>query len=367
MAKIDRYFDAMLDMGASDLHLLEGQYPKVREHGHIVPIPGFDILDTDTIFDLFKEICPQERWVKYLQTGDMDFAYAMGEDARFRANYYRVYQGMGAVFRVIPTKILTLEQLSAPEILSQLSSLQMGLVLVTGPTGSGKSTTLAAMLNHINDNYSKKILTIEDPIEFVHPNKRSFFIQREVGDHTKSFGTGLRAAGREDADVILVGEMRDLETISLAISAAEMGVLVFGTLHTNSAAKTIDRIVNVFPIDQQDQVRSMLSTSIRGVVSQQLLRTADGKGRCAAHEIMLKNAAVSAAIRQGQISKLNQVIQSGSRQNMITMDDCLLGLVRSGKVAPDAAFLKALDKNRFKQELARMPAAPPPSDETEAE
>jgi twitching motility protein PilT len=362
MAKIDRYFKTMLDMGASDLHLIEGQYPKVREHGHIVAIPGFKVLDREKIMALFKEICPGDRWIEYLKTGDMDFAYAMGEDARFRANFYRVHFGMGAVFRVIPTKILTLDQLRAPKVLQALCSLRMGLVLVTGPTGSGKSTTLAAMLNHINDSYSKKILTIEDPIEFVHPNKRSFFIQREVGDHTESFASGLRAAGREDCDVILVGEMRDLETISLAISAAEMGVLVFGTLHTNSAAKTIDRVVNVFPNDQQEQVRSMLSTSIRGVVSQQLLRMADGKGRCAAHEIMLQSAPISAAIRQGQISKLNQVIQSGRRQNMITMDDSLLNYVRTGLVTSDAAFLKAVDKNRFKQECARMPTPPTPEE-----
>jgi twitching motility protein PilT len=362
MAKIDRYFDAMLKMGASDLHILEGQLPKVREHGHIVPIPGFEVVDQNTIKQLFREICPSTRWKPYLRTGDIDFAYAMGENARFRANLYRVYQGMGGVFRIIPTKILTLEQLKSPEVLKDLCALTMGLILVTGPTGSGKSTTLAAMLNYINDTYAKKILTIEDPIEFVHPNKKSFFLQREVGDHTESFASGLRAAGREDCDVILVGEMRDLETISLAISAAEMGVLVFGTLHTNSAPKTIDRIVNVFPPDQQEQVRSMLSTSIRGVVSQQLLRTADGKGRCASHEIMLKNAAVSAAIRQGQISKLTQVIQSGARQKMMTMDDCLLGLVREGRVLPDAAYLKALDKNRFKQDLARLPPPTPAED-----
>lgn len=349
MAEIDRYFEAMLEMGASDLHLLQGQPPKVREHGHIACIPGFSVLDEALIQRLLEEICPKERWRRYLETGDMDFAYAMGQDARFRANYYNQYSGMAAVFRIIPTKILTLEQLNSPPALKELTALSMGLVLVTGPTGSGKSTTLAAMLDDINRNESKKILTIEDPIEFVHPMKNSFFIQREVGEHTKAFASALRAAGREDADVILVGEMRDLETIALAISAAEMGVLVFGTLHTNSAAKTIDRIVNVFPADQQEQVRSMLSTSLRGIVSQQLLRTANGQGRVAAYEILLRNAAVSAAIRMGQIAKLNQIIQSGRREQMISMDDSLENLIETGKVAGEQAYLKAQDKKRFKR------------------
>lgn len=354
MAAIDRLFDRMLALKSSDLHMLQGQPPKLRTHGHIKALDGEAVLNDQSIEALLREICPADRWQRYLATGDLDFAYSMpGDKARFRANYYRTFTGMGAVFRVIPTKILTLDQLSAPPILKELCKLTMGMILVTGPTGSGKSTTLAAMLNHINETFPKKILTIEDPIEFVHPDKQSFFIQREVEEHTESFASGLRAAGREDCDVILIGEMRDLETIGLAISAAEMGVLVFGTLHTNSAAKTIDRIVNVFPNDQQEQVRSMLSTSIRAVISQQLLRTADGAGRVAAHEILIRTQAISSAIRGGQIAKLNQIIQSGGRDNMTTMDDSLLRLIDAGTITAYDAYLKAIDKNRFEKLLPK--------------
>jgi twitching motility protein PilT len=347
MAEIDTLFRTMLEQGASDMHLLQGQPPKLREHGHVNPIEGQGPLDGEFLGRILKEICPAQRWRAYSSNGDTDFAYALGAEARFRANYYRQSTGHAAVFRVIPTEILTLEQLKAPEILRRLSELHMGLVLVTGPTGSGKSTTLAAMLDHLNSHFARKVLTLEDPIEFVHPIKRSVFVQREVHEHTDSFASGLRAALREDCDVILVGEMRDLETIALALSAAETGALVFGTLHTNSAAKTIDRIVNVFPADQQKQVTSMLSTSLRAVVSQQLLRTADGKGRVAAHEILVNNDATRAAIREGQIAKLNQAIQTGRRDGMVTMDDALMALVEAGTVAPRDAYLKALDKKRF--------------------
>ena len=347
MAEIDRLFSVMLERGASDLHLLEGQPPKVREHGHLTAIEGEGMLTRGGLERMLAEICPEERWSRYQECGDADFAYAMGEQARFRANYYRQAFGNGAVFRVIPTKILTLEQLKAPPILTRIAELPMGLVLVTGPTGSGKSTTLAAMLDHLNANFVKKIVTLEDPIEFVHPNKGSFFVQREVGEHSQSFGSALRAAAREDCNVILVGEMRDLETIALAISAAEMGVLVFGTLHTNSAAKTIDRIVNVFPADQQRQVLSMLSTSLRAVVSQQLLRTADGKGRVAVHEILINNAAAAGAIREGQIAKINQVVQGGRKEGMISFDQALMELVDQKVVTVEAAYLKAIDKKPF--------------------
>ena len=351
VAEIDALFRMMLDRGGSDLHLLQGERPKIREHGHVEPLGGRGPLDGSELERMLQEICPPDRWEKYVSSGDMDFAYAMGSEARFRANYYRQSTGYAAVFRVIPTKILTLEQLNAPPILTEISEYRMGLILVTGPTGSGKSTTLAAMLNHLNDNYARTILTLEDPIEFVHPHKQSIFIQREVHDHTDSFATGLRAAAREDCDVILVGEMRDLETISLAVSAAEIGVLVFGTLHTNSAAKTIDRIVNVFPADQQKQVLSMLSTSLRAVVSQQLLRTADGKGRVAVHEILLGSQAAAAAIREGQIAKLNQVITSGRRMGMIDFDTALLQKVEDGTVTAEAAYLKAIDKKPFEKLL----------------
>lgn len=355
MPKLDTFFQMMIERGASDLHLLQGQPPKLRQHGHVKPIGDDSLTLGKELGEMLEEICPPQRWQRYRELGDTDFAYAMGTEARFRANYYRQSTGDAAVFRVIPTKILSLEELEAPPILSDLAELKMGLVLVTGPTGSGKSTTLAAMLDHLNRNFARKVLTLEDPIEFVHPIRRSVFVQREVHEHTDSFATGLRAALREDCDVILVGEMRDLETISLALSAAETGALVFGTLHTNSAAKTIDRIVNVFPADQQKQVTSMLSTSLRAVVSQQLLRTADGNGRVAAHEILINNSAASAAIREGQIARLNQAIQTGKRDGMITMDDALMALLEAKTVTPRDAYLKAQDKKRFEPLLEDDP------------
>ncbi len=351
MSKIDKLFRVLLDRGASDLHLLQGQPPKLRLHGHLVAMEGAPPLTESALLQLLEEICPPTTWSAYQATGDADFAYAMGEEARFRANYYKGVTGIGAVFRIIPVKILTLDMLKAPEIFKEFVSYKMGLVLVTGPTGSGKSTTLAAILDHLNTNLSRRVLTIEDPVEFVHKDKQSTFIQREVGSDTISFSSALRAAGREDCDVILVGEMRDLETISLAISAAETGALVFGTLHTNSAAKTIDRIVNVFPADQQRSVRNLLAGSLKAIISQQLLRTADGQGRVAVHEILLQNAAAGAAIREGHIAKLNQVIQSGRKMGMQSMDDALLRLVKDGVVEAEAAYMKANDKKMFKHLL----------------
>jgi twitching motility protein PilT len=353
VSKIDRLFKVLIGRGASDLHLLQGQPPKLRLHGHLQAMEGAPPLTEAALRTLLEEICPQRIWSTYEATGDADFAYAMGEEARFRANYYRGVTGIGAVFRIIPVKILTLDELGAPPIFKDLTRLRMGLILVTGPTGSGKSTTLAAILDHLNTTQARRVLTIEDPVEFVHPDKQSNFVQREVGTDTVSFASALRAAGREDCDVILVGEMRDLETISLAISAAETGALVFGTLHTNSAPKTIDRIVNVFPADQQKQVRNLLAGSLRAVVSQQLLRTADGKGRVAVHEILLRNAAASAAIREGHIAKLNQVIGSGRKIGMQSMDAALLKLVADKKVSVEDAFMKANDKSLFKSLLKK--------------
>ena len=352
MPEIDRLFQVMLQRGASDLHLLENQPPKLREHGDIRPIQGEPVLTAAALERLLGEICPRPRWARYLETGDVDFAWSMGRDARFRANYYRQAWGHGAVFRLIPTRIQTLEELECPPIVARVLDYRMGLVLVTGPTGSGKSTTLAAMLNHLNERNAWKIVTLEDPIEFVHPNKRSVFVQREIGEHAESFAAGLRAATREDVNAILVGELRDLETISLAVSAAEVGVLVFGTLHTNSAAKTIDRIVNVFPADQQAQILSMLSTSLRAVISQQLLKRADRKGRVAVREVLINNAAAGAAIREGQIARINQVIQTGKREGMIGFDDALIDLVDRRVVAPEDAYLKATDKGTFERLLA---------------
>ncbi|MBE7462791.1 MAG: type IV pilus twitching motility protein PilT [Planctomycetes bacterium] len=349
MPAIDRLFQLMQQAKGSDLHLAEGQPPKYRVHGHIAAIPNEGVLTHDQLTAYLQEICPVHHWAKYVKKGDCDFAYAMGASDRFRANYYKHQRGYGAIFRIIPTKILTLEQLNVPKKLYDFCELTSGLVLVTGPTGSGKSTTLAGMINEINAHKARHILTIEEPVEFVHPPKKSIITQREVGDHTKGFGAALRAAGREDCDVILVGEMRDLETIGLAVSAAEMGVLVFGTLHTNSAAKTIDRIVNVFPPGQQPMIRGMLAGSLRGVVSQTLCRKKDGQGRAAAQEILVSNIAIAAAIRDGKIAKLNQLMSAGKGEGMITMDDRLQELIDEGVISGNQAYMKAIDKKRFEQ------------------
>ncbi len=346
MAKIDRLFDIMLDHGASDMHLLQGQPPKIREHGRMVVLEGEAVIDEETMVAYLKEICVPERWVEFLERHDLDFAYEKDAKSRFRANYYGQLHGMAAVFRVIPTKILTLADLGLPEVLKSFAALRSGLVLVTGPTGSGKSTTLAAIIDYINDNYSRYILTIEEPIEFVHPNKSSVFCQREVGNDVRSFGEGLHTACRQDCDVILVGEMRDYETISLALSAASMGTLVFGTLHTNSAVKTIDRIIDVFPADQQGMARTMLADSLRGICAQLLLKK-QGGGRIAANEILLGTTALSASIRENNVSNIRNIIQGGKRQGMQMMDDVLADYLKQELITAEEAYMKAQDKNRF--------------------
>ncbi|MBN2645100.1 MAG: PilT/PilU family type 4a pilus ATPase [Desulfuromonadaceae bacterium] len=346
MAKIDRLFDKMLACGASDLHLLQGQPPKVREHGSMVCLEGEPPIDEMAMVGYLKEICEPERWVEFLDSKDLDFAYEKDEKARFRANYYGHLHGIAAVFRVIPTKILTLEDLHLPPVLKELASLRSGLVLVTGPTGSGKSTTLAAMIDYINSHYARYILTIEEPIEFVHPNRKSTFCQREVGCDVPSFGAGLHTACRQDCDVILVGEMRDYETISLALSAAAMGTLVFGTLHTNSAVKTIDRIIDVFPSDQQGAARTMLADTLRGIVAQLLLKK-EGGGRIAANEILLGGTGLSASIRENNISNIRNIIQGGKSQGMQLMDDVLADYRSRELISAEEAYLKAQDKNRF--------------------
>jgi twitching motility protein PilT len=276
----------------------------------------------------------------------------MDSDSRFRCNFLKQANGYGAVFRLIPARIATLEELGIPLVVKQFGDLKGGLVLVTGPTGSGKSTTLAALIDYINSTYSRHIITIEEPIEFVHANKLSIITQREVPEHAITFPVGLKAALREDADIVLVGEMRDLETISLALTAAETGLLVFGTLHTNNARKTIDRMVDVFQADKQAQVRTMLSNSIRGVLAQLLLKRADGSGRIAVNEILIANNAVSAIIREGATQKLQDVIVGGKGQGMQFMDDAIWGLFEQGIVSPHEAFMKAIDKNLFKKYLS---------------
>lgn len=347
MAYIKQFFDVLIESGGSDLHLGEGQPPKIRRHGEIIPIRETDLTHEEISF-MLSEICSPARWQRFEETGDLDFAYEMDAENRFRCNYLKQTNGYGAVFRIIPTKIKTLEQLGVPTVIKTFGEMRGGIVLVTGPTGSGKSTTLAALIDHINVNYSRHIVTIEEPIEFVHQNKKSIITQREVPEHASTFPVGLKAALREDADIVLVGEMRDLETISLALTAAETGLLVFGTLHTNNSRKTVDRMIDVFPSDQQAQVRTMLSASLRGVVAQLLLKTADGGGRVAVNEILVCNNAVAAIIREGATQKLQDVIVAGKGEGMQFMDDAIWEQLVSGKVSPHEAYMKAIDKSRFR-------------------
>jgi|UniRef100_UPI003784BEAE twitching motility protein PilT len=347
MPIIDQFFQKLIELGGSDLHLSQNQPPKVRVHGSIKPISD-QILDERIMETMMREICEPRAWDRYKEKGDLDFAYEMDADNRFRCNYLRQQHGYAAVFRIIPTKIASLEQLGIPPVVKEFGHMRSGLVLVTGPTGSGKSTTLAALLDYINTNFRRHIITIEEPIEFVHRNKKSIITQREVPIQTPSFADGLRAALREDADIVLVGEMRDLETISLALTAAETGLLVFGTLHTNNARKTVDRIIDVFPSDQQSQVRTMLAASLKGVVAQLLMKKSDGKGRAAVNEIMVSNPAVGAIIREGATQKLYDVIIGGKAQGMQFMDEAIWQKLRDGYVSPMEAYMKAIDKNRFK-------------------
>ncbi|MCU0796418.1 MAG: type IV pilus twitching motility protein PilT [Akkermansiaceae bacterium] len=353
MAEIDRLFQYLVASRGSDLHLSEGQPAKIRVHGSVTAIPDEPVLSHDTIRHMLEEICEPRAFSHYLETGDLDFAYEMDEESRFRCNYLKQKNGLGAVFRLIPTEIMTLEQLGVPDVVKRFAQIRSGLILVTGPTGSGKSTTLAAILDHINTHYNRHIITIEEPIEFVHGNKQSIITQREVPIQTPSFADGLRAALREDADIVLVGEMRDLETISLALTAAETGLLVFGTLHTNNARKTVDRIIDVFPADQQSQVRTMLAASLRGVLAQLLCRRVDKPGRVAVHEIMFATPAVSAIIREGATQKLYDVITGGKGEGMQFMDESIWSKLREGIISPEEAYMKAIDKTRFKHFLPK--------------
>ncbi len=347
MARLHELFRYLKDQEGSDLHLGATMPPRIRVHGEIEEVESWTALSSAELEAMQREIVTDEQWQEYESSGDLDFAYGLEGVARFRANYLRHETGPGAVFRIIPEKILTVDELSLPDAVRKLADLRRGLVLVTGPTGSGKSTTLAAIIDRINSTYSKHIVTIEDPVEFVHPNKKCVISQREVGTDATSFAAALRVAIRQDADVVLVGEMRDLETISLAITAAEMGVLVFGTLHTNSAAKTVDRLIDAFPANQQNQVRTTLAESVVAIVSQLLLRTADGDGRCAAHEILLKNSGLPNIIREGNTPMIKSIIQGGRSIGMQTMDDSLLELVESGRVTAKAAMSKATEKAHF--------------------
>ncbi len=346
MAKIDKLFQILQQQGGSDLHLSPGNPPMIRASGQLKPALN-QVLNSSQYQALLYEIMSETQRSEFENRHDLDFAYEVPAlNARFRANIFMGRLGISAVFRIIPAEILSVGQLGLPEAVLSLTEYKKGLILVTGPTGSGKSTTLAAMIDHINANRNEHILTVEDPIEFVHQAKKSLINQREVGVHTASFASALKAALREDPDIILVGEMRDLETIELAITAAETGHLVFGTLHTSSAAKTVDRLVNVFPTTQQEQIRTMLAESLRGVVAQQLLRTVDGK-RCAALEILKVNAASANLIREGKTFQLPSVIQTGRRDGMQLMDQALQELVKEKRVTPEEAARFAVNKNLF--------------------
>jgi twitching motility protein PilT len=347
VSRIDQLFRLLKERHGSDLHLAAGLEPRIRVHGMLEAVDGWPQLSDQGLRALLRELVAPEAWSEFERDGDLDFAYGLAGVARFRCNFLRQHNGAAAVFRMIPERVTPIEELGLPKAISGLAELQQGLVLVTGPTGSGKSTTLAAIIDLINRSHAKHVVTIEDPVEFMHADQRAVFSQREVGHDTESFGGALRAAIRQDADVILVGEMRDLETIALAITAAEMGALVFGTLHTNGAANTIDRLVDAFPTDQQAQVRTTLAESLAAVVSQLLLRTADGHGRIAVHEVLLKTPGLPNVIREGNTPMITTIIQGGKAQGMQLMDDALMALVDAKRITARDAYLKATDKARF--------------------
>ena len=354
MAKIDAFFELMHEQGASDLHLVTGQQPALRIRGDIERIK-FNVLENDELKAMLYEITPEHKVKQFEETGDVDFAYEIPGLARYRANFFMQKYGCAAVFREIPTKIMTADQLGLPAVVSKLASLPRGLVLVTGPTGSGKSTTLAAIIDEANRTRKDHIITVEDPIEFVHTSQSCIVNHREVGIHTKTFTAALRGALREDPDIILVGEMRDLETIRLAVEAASTGHLVFGTLHTSSAAKTVDRVIEVFPASEQMQIRSTLADGLRAVLSQVLFKRVDKKGRCAALEIMIANSAVRNLVREAKTFQIPSMIQTGKKFGMQLLDDSIMDLLNKGWISPDDAYMKANDKTKFRPFLKTAP------------
>jgi twitching motility protein PilT len=350
-SRIDRFLRLMNDYGASDLHLSVGRPPAFRVSGRLDPIRyrAVTALDFDS---LMRPITPPAAWQRFQSDHDVDFAYgAPGTHTRFRVNLFQQERGPGAVLRMINEQAMTLDQLGLPPSTARICDLRTGLVLVTGPTGSGKSTTLAAIIDHINKNRALHIITIEDPIEFVHTSKLSLVRQREVGTHSRAFANALRAALREDPNLILIGEMRDAETIEMALSAASTGVVVFATLHTNSAAKAIDRIVGAFPSERHDGIRGMVAASLRAVVAQQLLARRGG-GRVAAIEVLFGSSGLAAAIRDGKTHQISGMIATGRSQGMVAMDDSLKALLEARQIEPFQAYEKAVDKDVFKKWLA---------------
>jgi twitching motility protein PilT len=353
MAKLDAFFKLMVDQGASDLHLVSGSQPILRVSGELQRV-RYAVLESDDLKKMLYEVAPEYKIKQFEESGDVDFAYEIPGLARYRANYFVQKYGVAAVFRQIPDTILTVEQLGLPSVLNKLPLYPKGLVLVTGPTGSGKSTTLAALVDYANTHRKDHILTIEDPVEFVHKSRNCIVNHREVGLHTRSFSAALRAALREDPDIIMVGEMRDLETISLAVEAASTGHLVFGTLHTQSAAKTVDRIIDVFPHEQQEQIRATLADSLQAVVAQTLFKRRDTRGRCAALEILIATPAVRNLVRDGKTFQIPTVLQTGKKFGMQSLDDAILDHLEKGRINAEDAYLHCLDKARFRAFLRNV-------------
>jgi twitching motility protein PilT len=359
MAKIDAFFNLMFEQKASDLHLASGNPPILRINGELHRV-DYPPLESDSLKAMLYEIAPEYKIKIYEETGDVDFGYEIPNVSRFRANFFNQKNGCSAVFRQIPSKVLSFEDFEKfdaplPAVLKKFSMLHKGLVVVTGPTGSGKSTTLAAMVDYANKNRKDHILTVEDPIEFVHESKNSLVNHREVGIHTKSFASALRGALREDPDIILVGELRDLETIELALTAASTGHLVFGTLHTPSAAKTVDRIIDVFPAEQQNKIRATLSEALRGVIAQNLFKRIDKKGRVAALEILVFTTAIANLVREGKTHQIPGMIQVGKKLGNQPLDDAIMEHVRMKRISPEEAYDKCLDKKKFRPFLSHPP------------
>ncbi len=360
MARIDAFFKLMHEQGASDLHLMAGQPPMLRIVGDIERVK-YAPFKNDELKAMLYEVTPEHKIKTFEETGDVDFGYEIPGLARYRANFFMQRNGIGAVFREIPTHIRTVEQLGLPPVVSKLGSLPRGLVLVTGPTGCGKSTTLAAIIDEANRTRRDHIITIEDPIEFVYRSQGCIINQREVGIHTKSFAAALRGALREDPDIILVGEMRDLETIRLALEASTTGHLVFATLHTTSAITTVDRVIEVFPAEQQMHVRSTLADGLRCVLAQVLFKRVDKKDRCVAPEVMIATPAVRNLVREGKTHQIPSIIQTGKKYGMQLLDDAIMDLYKKGWISADEAYTKANEKGKFRHLLKK-----PPTDFTEA-
>src|SRR6266567_7575482 len=355
MAKLDAFFKLMVDQGASDLHLVSGSQPILRVSGELQRV-RYTTLESDDLKKMLYEVAPEYKIKQFEETGDVDFAYEIPGLARYRANYFVQKYGVAAVFRQIPDTILTAEQLGLPSVLNKLPLYPKGLVLVTGPTGSGKSTTLAALVDYANTHRKDHILTIEDPVEFVHKSRNCIVNHREVGLQTSSFAAALRAALREDPDIIMVGEMRDLETISLALTAAATGHLVFATLHTSSAAKAVDRIIDVFPTHQQNQIRTTLAESLKGVIAQNLFKRIDKPGRIAALEILVVDMAIANLVREGKTHQIPGMIQVGKKKGNQPLDDVIMDHLRNARISPEEAYDKATDKKKFRQFLKDPPA-----------